>query len=292
MGCTYFQTVSTVAVKINIPDVYQEFLIAELADLDFEGFEQDDRHLIAYIPSARWNDVARETISLWLTTHDLPGTVEEQVIADENWSQKWEETIHAVAVPPFLIKPTWQDVPVEYHDLILLEIDPKMSFGTGYHESTRLMLRMLPDVVKHGAEVLDVGTGTGILAIAAVKLGAATAVAFDIDPWSHENALENVYINDVADRIDLRPGAIEVVTENRFDVIIANINLNVVAGLLPVFSEKLAGDGVILISGVLVRDRDRLLQTAERRGLELDEERTENTWWAGSFRHQSVGTME
>lgn len=287
MGCTYFETVSTVAVKIDVPDAYQEFLIAELADLDFESFEQHDRHLTAYIPSSRWNDVARETIGLWLAARDLPTAVEEQVIADQNWNRTWEETIRAVAVPPFLIKPTWREVPAENRDLILLEIDPKMSFGTGYHESTRLLLRMLPDVIKPGHDVLDAGTGTGILAIAAVKLGAATAVAFDIDPWSQENAVENIFINKVEDRIDMRPGSIELVDERGFDVVIANINLNVVAGLLPVFVEKLAVDGVVAVSGILVRDRDRLLQSAERRGLALRTEHTENEWWAGCFEHAS-----
>lgn len=274
---------STVAVKIHVPDAYQEFLIAELAELDFDSFEQHDRHLVAYIPSARWNDVAREEIQKWLVGHDLSPVVEEDVIATQNWNRKWEETVRAVAVPPFLIKPTWQEMPEAHRDLILLEIDPKMSFGTGYHESTRLMLRMLPDYVREGHDVLDAGTGTGILAIAAVKLGAATAIAFDIDPWSQENALENIHINKVADRIDVRPGSIELVDERDFDVVIANINLNVVAGLLPVFADKLAESGVLLVSGVLVRDRDRLLQTAERRGLQLREERRENEWWSGAF---------
>ena len=283
---------NTVAVKISVPDAYQEILIAELADLDFESFEQHDRHLRAYIPSSRWNDVTRETIILWLAAHELPTRLEEEVIADQNWNREWEETIRAVAVPPFLIKPTWREVPPEHRDLILLEIDPKMSFGTGYHESTRLMLRMLPDTIEAGDDVLDAGTGTGILAIAAVKLGAATAIAFDIDPWSQENAVENIYINHVADRIDLRPGSIELIGERDFDVVIANINLNVVAGLLPVLVEKLSARGALLVSGILIRDRDRLLQTAERRGLSLEREMSENDWWSGCFRHRTEGTME
>lgn len=291
MGRPNFDIVSTVAVKISVPDAHQEILIAELADLDFESFEQHDRHLIAYIPSSRWNDVARETIGLWLAGHGLPTVVEEQVIADQNWNRKWEETIRAVAVPPFLIKPTWCEVPTKHRDLILLEIDPKMSFGTGYHESTRLILRMLPSVVDPGDDVMDAGTGTGILAIAAVKLGAASAIAFDIDPWSQENALENIYINKVENRIDIRRGSIELIDERGFDLVIANINLNVVAGLLPIFVEKLARDGAMIISGVLNRDRSRILQTAERYGVVLQEELTENRWWAGCLQLESAGTM-
>lgn len=291
MGRPNFQTVSTVAVQIHIPDAYQEILIAELADLDFESFEQHDRHLVAYIPAPRWNDVARETIEVWLAAHGFSVVVEERVIQDQNWNRNWEQTVGPVAVPPFLIKPTWREVPTEHRELILLEIDPKMSFGTGYHESTRLILKMLPEVVDQGDDILDAGTGTGILAIAAVKLGAATAVAFDIDPWSQTNALENIYINQVDDRIDVRRGSIELIDEAEFDVITANINVNVIAGLLPMIVDKLASDGSLLVSGILIRDRERFLQTAERRDLVLCGEASEGEWWAGCLRRSATGTM-
>lgn len=273
----------TVALTIHIPDALQEILIAELSDLDFETFEQHDEFMVAYIPATRWNDVAREGVEMWMARHGLTAPITEEVIADQNWNRKWEETVRPVVVEPFLIRPTWHETPPEHTDLILLEIDPKMSFGTGYHESTRLLLRMLPEVVKEGGFVLDAGTGTGILAVAAIKLGASSAIAFDIDPWSQDNAVENFYLNSVADRVEMRSGAIELVDEKEFDVILANINYNVIVGLLPNFGEKLAKDGSLLVSGILSRDRERLLKAAERRGLALRTEREENEWWSGVF---------
>ena len=273
----------TVALTIHIPDALQEFLIAELSDLDFDTFEQHDQFMVAYIPTTRWNDVAREGVEMWMARHGLRTPITEEVIADQNWNRTWEKTVQPVAVEPFLIRPTWHETPPDHADLILLEIDPKMSFGTGYHESTRLLLRMLPDYVESGSFVLDAGTGTGILAVAAIKLGASSAIAFDIDPWSQDNAVENFYLNGVVDRVEMRPGSIELVDEKDFDVILANINYNVIAGLLPNFAGKLAEDGSLLVSGILSRDRDRILTTASRRGLRLRDEREENEWWLGVF---------
>ena len=274
----------TVAVKIFLPEHLQEFLIAELADLDFESFEEADDYVLGYIPSPRWSDVKREQIESWLNANDIKASITEEVVADRNWNQLWEETIGPVAVPPFLVKPTWREVPFEHRELVMLEIDPKMSFGTGYHESTRLMLRLIPDAVKAGDRVLDAGTGTGILAIAAIKFGAASATAFDIDPWSQENAVENFYINGVKDRIDMVLGGIEHVLPGEYDVVLANINLNVILGLLPEFAGRLARGGVLLLSGVLISDRARVVSEAEKSGFRLTEEQRENEWWAGSFR--------
>lgn len=274
---------ATIALKIHIPDAYQELLIAELSDLDFDAFEQEDDFLIAYIPSQRWNDVARERIEAWLVAHNFDVPLSEESLADRNWNQQWEETVQPVVVEPFLIKPTWGDAPAAREDLILLEVDPKMSFGTGYHESTRLLLRWLPEYVAPGAHVLDAGTGTGILAVAAAKLGAGRVVAFDIDPWSHENAVENFYINNVADCAVLVKGPIEEVGESDFHLILANINLHVVIGLLPAFSTRLLEGGRLLVSGILRRDRDRLLDSAGESGFRLMDERDENEWLAAAL---------
>ena len=273
----------TVAVQIFVADRYQEFLIADLLDLDFEAFEQEDDKLVAYIPTSRWDDVKRERIQLWLAAHEQPTGMTEVVIQDENWNRQWEETVGPVAIPPFLIKPTWRDVPAEHADLILLEIDPKMSFGTGYHESTRLMLRMLPSYIESRARALDAGTGTGILAIAAAKLGAVGVDAFDIDEWSQRNAVENVYLNDVHEVVHVYEGGIDVVPAAAYDVILANINLNVIAGLLDEFAARLDAGGHLLVSGILTKDRDRMLENARENGFEPVEEEVEGEWWSGAF---------
>jgi ribosomal protein L11 methyltransferase len=277
----------TIELAIWVADDLQEFLIAELLDLDFEGFEQEDDFIRAFIPTVRWNDVKREHVRLWLLAHAAEDTpIRERILEPRNWNRLWEETVRPVAVAPFLIKPTWASVPPEHEGLIVLEIDPKMSFGTGYHESTRLVLRLLPGLVSAGDRVLDAGTGTGVLAIAALKSGAASAVAFDIDEWAQENAVENFYLNGVAERTVFRAGSIDVVPEVDFDLILANINRNVLIDLMPAFMAKLRPGGILVISGVLKTDREIMLGSTRGHRMKLVEETTENDWWGAAFAEQ------
>lgn len=270
----------TVELKVYVREDWQEFLIAELGDLDFVAFHQDDLAVKAYIPAPRWNDVKREHVEQWLRSHGQVVPIEESVIQAENWNERWEETIQPLAVGPFLVKPTWADVPAAHRDTILLEIDPKMSFGTGYHASTRLALRFLAGLVRPGDHVLDAGSGTGILAIAAIKLGAAWAVAFDHDPWSQQNAVENFYLNKVDKQIAFRKGTLDEVLEEGFDLILANINRTVLLDLLPAFVQKVKHGGHAVLAGLLGTDRARLLDAAAASGFAAADEASEGEWWS------------
>ena len=270
----------TIELTLHLPDDLHELLIAELLELDFDGFVQEDDRLLAYLPAPRWNDVKREHIERWLLAHGTDAPLEERPVAPQNWNAQWEETIRPIAVGPFLVKPTWTSAPEEHADKMLLEIDPKMSFGTGYHESTRLALRFLPGLVRQGDRVLDAGTGTGILAIAALRLGAASAIAFDIDPWAQENAVENFLLNGVSKQVDFREGGIEVVPEEDFDLLLANINRNVLLDLLPAFAAKMRADGRLVLAGLLRQDREQMLAVADEHAFTLAHEATEGAWWA------------
>jgi ribosomal protein L11 methyltransferase len=270
----------TIEVAIPAPSDLQEYLIAELLDLDFEAFLQDDDVLTAYIPPPRWNDVTREAIEHWLRVNGIHEPIKEQVVEPRNWNEAWEETIQPVSAPPFLIKPTWAAIPEGEEGRIVLEIDPKMSFGTGYHETTRLMLGMMPKAVREGDVVLDAGTGTGVLAIGALRLGAASALGFDIDEWAFDNAGENALINGVADRFSVRIGDLDVVGDFTADVIFANIHLSVLIEMMPEFKARLRKDGRLLLSGVLRTDRDAMLESIAQNGLELVDEAFEGDWWA------------
>ena len=270
----------TIELEIPVNGDAQEYLVAELADLGFEGFVQEDACLKAYIEARLWDGTKRDWIEQWLVGQGVEEPMTEHVIDAQNWNARWEETVQPVAVPPFIIKPTWADLPPEHEDKILLEVDPKMSFGTGYHESTRLMLRLMPDVVKEGDSVLDAGTGTGILAIAAARLGARRAVGFDFDEWSYPNATENVLLNGFADRIDIIEGYLEDVPPETFDVILANINLNALLGLLGSFHQRLVPHGHLVMAGMLIGDRERMSEALISAGFEITSERTENDWWA------------
>ena len=276
----------TIEVKVYVDESLHEFLIAELADLGFESFVEEVDHLVAYIRARDWNDVARETIERWLAFHNQPVRVEEAVHEPVNWNQKWEETVKPVVVDRFLIKPTWADVPPDAEDKILLEIDPKMSFGTGYHESTRLALRFLPTHLNPGDRVLDAGTGTGVLAIAAARLGAESVFAFDIDSWSYTNALENVYLNHVAEKVVVRAGTIDSAPDEPFGLILANINRSVLIQMLPDLKRRLAPGGRLILAGLLESDRDLMLRHASHWALQPLDHASEGMWWAVVLVHE------
>ena len=145
------------------PDLH-EFFIAELIDLDFYGFEQFDNKLVAYIEKHRFNDSNREYLEQLIAAYSGDSFLEFEDIPEQNWNETWEQTIQPQRIGKFLVKPTWS-TEIPDHDEILLEIDPKMSFGTGYHATTRLMLQQIQEINIEGKTVLDAGTGTGILAM-------------------------------------------------------------------------------------------------------------------------------
>ncbi len=240
----------------TIPEHLQEYFIAELLDLDFYGFEQFDNRMEAFVEISRFNDSHREYIEQLAALFPDVSFTEEEEIEEQNWNETWEQSVKPQRIGKFLVKPTWSDEkPTE--DEILLEIDPKMAFGTGYHATTRLILRELEKMPLKGKKVMDAGTGTGILAIAAIKLGASEATGFDIDPWSYENATENLYINGVQDQIQIRFGGIEQIRENElFDITIANINRNVILEIMPFLVDHTQPGGQICISGLLHTDEE------------------------------------
>lgn len=240
----------------TIPEHLQEYFIAELLDLDFYGFEQFDNRMEAFVEISRFNDSHREYIEQLAALFPDVLFTEEEEIEEQNWNETWEQSVKPQRIGKFLVKPTWSDEkPTE--DEILLEIDPKMAFGTGYHATTRLILRELEKMPLKGKKVMDAGTGTGILAIASIKLGASEATGFDIDPWSYDNATENLYINGVQDQIQIRFGGIEQIRENElFDITIANINRNVIIEIMPFLVDHTQPGGQICISGLLHTDEE------------------------------------
>ena len=271
----------TLALTVHLPDDYHELLMAELADLGFEGFEEaGEGELIAYGPLRVWGDVPREHVERWLAHRGLTIMMEEATVEEQNWNAKWEATIRPLVVGDFVVRPTWSERDEEHEGKIELLIDPKMSFGTGHHESTRLVLRLLPPHVSEGDRVLDAGCGTGVLAVAALKLGAAYALGFDIDPWAERNAIENAELNGVSDRFEVREGSLEVVPEGGFDLCLANINLNAHRQLVPGLVERLAPDAPLLMAGLLRTDHESIAEILARSGYRITEEAVENEWMA------------
>ena len=278
----------TLRLTLDVPSDVRDLLVADLSDLGFDAFEETDAGLVAYAPAARWDATTQEAVARHL---DAAGGVgwEEDVLEDRDWNATWEASLRPTVAGPFVIAPSWTDVGPEHEGRTTLRIDPKMAFGTGYHESTRLVLRLLPDVVLPNARVLDVGTGTGVLSIAALALGAASAVGVDVDPWSVVNGTENAALNGVGDRFDVREGSLDVVPEVGFDLIVANIIRSVLAPMLPDLAAKASPGAPVVLAGLLVAERDPFLDAAGGAGLSLEHERSENEWWACSLRRDEGG---
>ncbi len=271
---------NTIELTIPVDEARHEVLIARLEEFGFNGFRQDAGALRAYISSEDWSRGKAQYVASWLQKQGARGAVQERVIEDQNWNALWEETLQPMRVGPFWIKPTWAEAPAAAEGAIVLDIDPKMSFGTGYHESTRLMLRFLPDLVADGDVVLDAGTGTGVLAIAAVHLGAEQVIAFDVSEWSDVNARENCDQNGVAASVDVRHGDIGVVPETGFDTILANIERDILIDLLPHFAEKIAPGGHVALAGLLIEDQPPMRAAIASNGFTIAQDATENEWWA------------
>lgn len=271
-------------LRISLKDDFHELLIAELFDLDFEGFEQEDDVLIATIPANRFDDTKREEIQKMLMGFGEDAKVlSEKIISPQNWNEEWERTIHPQTIGMFYVHPTWSSVSTGNTDKIDLMIDPKLAFGTGYHATTRLILEWLPEIIKKGDRVLDAGTGTGILAIAALKLGAHSAFGFDIDEWSETNAKENILLNK-AENFEVKLGSTEVIPKGeKYDVILANINRNALIDMIPQLLTHLSENGQLLLSGLLDSDEELMLEQPALKKLNYKETKQHQEWIAMLF---------
>ncbi len=277
---------ASIELTLSLDPQLHDLLVAELDGVGFNGFIQEDAQFQAYIPKRLWNDTTREALNNWLASHAPNAAWKEFEIVPQDWNKAWESSIQPIDIPPFYVRPSWAAAIAGRIDIV---VDPKMSFGTGHHETTRLLLKMMPAHLKPGSRLLDAGTGTAILAIAAVKLQAAEVVAFDIDPWVSDNVAENLALNDATDVVTFRAGSMDVVPETNFDVILANINRNVLLDYLPAFAEKIAPGGYLYLSGVLVEDQSMMEEAATAVGFKLIQHDHEGPWWAGVFQSTASG---
>lgn len=272
----------TLELTLSIPPSEHDRFLAQLEE-HATGFVQDDAELRAYVPADRWAAVDRERLEARLTADGYPEALSIRPLASKNWNAVWEDTLSPVRTGPFLICPTSTEVPPNDADATVLCIDPKMSFGTGHHATTRLALQLLAEALAPGDRVLDVGTGTGVLAIAACRAGATAALGIDTNPDAVRNARDNAAQNEVTDCMTVRKGSMGVVPDTCYDLVAANITRRVLVDLMPELVSHLAPNGTLLLSGVLQPHRDSLLDVAESRGLHLDGEATEDGWWAARF---------
>jgi ribosomal protein L11 methyltransferase len=236
-----------IQVTINEQDsATTGLLVAMLSETGYEGFEETGTGLKAFIPAVVFNEKELKDL---LSRHQCSYTLE--TIAEQNWNAQWESGFEPVQVGNFAIIRAGfhQPVPGVAYDIV---ITPKMSFGTGHHATTYMMVEQMAAIDFKGKSVLDFGTGTGILAILAEKMGAATILAIDNDDWSVNNSLENIAANGC---VSVSIEKAEAIPEKlQFDVILANINLNVITASLPAIAMACKPGSKILLSGFLAGD--------------------------------------
>ncbi len=257
-----------------------EILLAELAELPFESFEETETGLKAYIRKTDWDKDLLENISL-LKGSEFRITTELQEIQPENWNEKWETHFEPIEIDGRCrVRAPFHPKKEVAFDIL---IEPKMSFGTGHHETTHMMLEFLLDLELEGKTVLDMGCGTAVLAILAAMKGALEIDAIDIDPWSYENARENAVRNG-QDRIRVYQGDSSVIPQKKYDLILANINRNVLIGDIPVYSGHLKAGGTLLLSGFYESDLELIRDRCLNSGLKWESGHTRNTWMAARFK--------
>lgn len=245
----------------------KEILIALLADAGFEGFEDQPGLLIATTTISEPEDLVSDILK------DFTWSV--HLIPEKNWNTEWESNFHPVILEEFCtIRAGFHQISVNTPYEII--ITPKMSFGTGHHATTWLMMHQMREIQFSDKTVLDYGTGTGVLAILAEKMGASAITAIDIDDWSIENSRENIAEN-LSGKIQLLKGDITQVI-GKFDVILANINRNVLLQNMNSISEKLLPGGMVLLSGILAGDFSELIKSMELAGIEMIEKEEKEGW--------------
>lgn len=259
-----------------IPDI----LSGVLWDLNINGLTEEVNCLKVFSESVSKSDIELLLNDLMKNKMLLNFNVEENFIEEKNWNEEWEKSRDIIRVSDkIIIKPTFKDYNAAENEIILT-IDPKMSFGTGEHQTTKMMLRFEEKYVQNGMKVLDVGTGTGILAIAAIKLGAEKVIAHDIDEWCYENCNENSELNGTHHQIDFRICTIDKIAESNFDMIIANIQKNILIEFATKIKNRIKLNGILLLSGLLHIDEKEILQVYGSAGFQFLEAIQMDEWIA------------
>ena len=214
------------------------------------------------------------------------GTITESQTEDKDWINNWKEYFHQFYVDDILIIPSWEEVKEEDRDKMIIHIDPGTAFGTGMHETTQLCMRQLKKFVTEETELLDVGTGSGILSIAALKLGARHAVGTDLDPCAITATKENLEVNDIPDgAMDVMIGNIiddkavqDAVGYEKYDIVVANILADVLIPLTPVILNQMKTGGIYITSGIIDEKEKDVVEAVQAAGLEIVEVTHQNDW--------------
>lgn len=264
-------------------EIINDILAAELAEIGFESFSPQDTGLIAYVSDKIYN---RSTLEDQLKQFPLEGvefSFNETFIEGKDWNEEWEKNYFKPITigNDCIIHASFHELKETYTYNIV--IDPKMAFGTGNHETTRLMINEILKEDMTGKRVLDMGCGTAVLAILAAKKGATDVTAIDIDEWAYQNAKENIRLNQTESIQVLLGGAERIPDDNRFDIILTNINRNILLNDMAAYKKALKTGGLLFMSGFYTEDIPAIREECELHGLNFLCYTENNNWAAVKF---------
>jgi ribosomal protein L11 methyltransferase len=271
------------AFTINIFPLNNDIVSGALWELPIDGITEESFGLIIYAKeSSSVNIKLLEDSLLRLKNENLLErfSISEKSEEPKNWNEVWEKKLKIINVgKKIVIKPSFKEYKPE-SDEIVIELDPKMSFGTGEHSTTQLCLEILESQINRGDSVFDFGSGTSLLSIAAAKLGAGKVLAADNDEWCLINGLENVKLNNVQNSVKVIKATIDKIDETDFDLIIANINKNILIESVGEISDKIIEAGKLILSGFYTHDALEISKVFENHKLTIISQYTKNEWAA------------
>jgi ribosomal protein L11 methyltransferase len=251
----------------------RDFIISLLPEVGFDGFEELNSSVRAFISKSAWEEEAVLDILRQNELTDIE--FERTTIEQQNWNEQWEKSFQPLLIAGrvSIRAPFHEPQPADYE----LVIEPKMSFGTGHHPTTALMIEQMLAIDMQGKSVADFGCGTGVLAILADRLGAASIVAIDNEEWAVENSRENLIRNDARSVTVLLGESMEV-SRGQYDIMLANINRNIIMKNLHFWRNFLLPGGVLVVSGILVTDTRDISDMAVQSGFSIEKVLTEEGW--------------
>lgn len=262
-------------IKLYQSEKFRDILFAQLHEIKFESCSYDENGMKAYIPAKLFDyDTVEKILSEFSSLTNLSFIINR--LTQKNWNLEWEHNYSPVFINDrCVIRAHFHDSfdNIEYE----IVITPKMSFGTGHHATTSLMIDEMFQLELQGKSVLDVGTGTGVLAILASKFGAKDIVGVDIDEWAFKNAQENAVLNDISN-IDFVHGDVGSISNRGVDFVLANINRNIILKDIKNYVSVMKKNASLLLSGFLEEDISIVLQKASQFGLELITKKNKNKW--------------
>jgi len=265
----------------GIEDYQQDLLISELADIGFDTFEDSENGFTAFVIKDNFSEQAlKDLLSIYAEDFQTNYILED--VADENWNAAWEKNFSPLIIDDVCyVRATFHEPQPSYPYEIV--IDPKMAFGTGHHQTTTMVMQYILAADVKGKEILDMGCGTGILAILASKLGAKNLIAIDYDDICYQSTLENAALNNVTN-LSALCGSKEVIPDNQYDIVFANINRNILLDQISRYAEVLKPQGKIFFSGFYL-DPDLGMITAEcaKYGIKYVDHKQNGDWIAAQF---------